>query len=281
MIDLDQLIQQANDLAPLPASTLRLVQMMNSPHCDLADVAELIAFDPALTGNVLRGANAATSGRVERVGTVQEAVGRLGTAQVLALAVAGGAKRYLTGAIPAYDLGEGALWRHAIVVASVAETLPSYCEVEVPPMVFTAAILHDIGKLVLGRFLSPDVVKYIKQAQELDHIERLAAETLLLSVHHGELGGLIAQHWQLPDRVVQAIIHHHDPETVEDVVCDVTYLSNLVGKQIEAMRDGHEFKFSVEPGVMARLGLTDVKLTDLSAEAAARYDIVSGRYNAV
>ena len=38
------------------------------------------------------------------------------------------------------------------------------------------------------------------------------AEREVLTVHHGELGGLIAQHWNLPDIIVRGIMYHHDPE---------------------------------------------------------------------
>jgi len=39
MIDLDRLIEQANAMAPFPASTVRLAQMAADPDCNLTDVA--------------------------------------------------------------------------------------------------------------------------------------------------------------------------------------------------------------------------------------------------
>ena len=50
MIDLDDLIRQTNEMAPLPASTVRLAEMVAHGGGDLQDVAELISFDQALTG---------------------------------------------------------------------------------------------------------------------------------------------------------------------------------------------------------------------------------------
>jgi HD-like signal output (HDOD) protein len=280
MIDLQKLIDDANHLAPLPASTVRLAQMVSSPDCDLADVSQLIAYDPALTANLLRGANSAMSGSSSGITTVQEAVTRLGTARVLALAVASGARPFLSGRLDAYALDEGALWRHSVAAAVAAEVLPSYCEVEIPADVFTATILHDVGKLVMSRFVGPEALGFIRRAREVDGLPALEAEALILGVHHGELGGLIAQHWALPSRVVQGIQHHHHPDDGGDLVCDATYLANLVGHQIEACLEGQELGLFVEPGVCERLGVTPVKIQSLVPIAAARFAQVSCRYNA-
>jgi HD-like signal output (HDOD) protein len=281
MIDLDQLIAQANEMQPLPASTVRLAQMITEPRSHLEDVVELIAFDQALTVKLLRAANSASNSAVSGIGTVQEAVMRLGMAQVLALAVAGATKPLLRAQVPAYGLSEGALWRHSVAAAVAAEVAGGICKVEVPRETFTAALLHDVGKLVMSRFLSPEVLDYIRRAQEIDHLGQLEAEAVLLSVNHGELGGLIAQHWQLPPRVVQGIIYHHAPDEGLDVICHLTCLANQVAKVIEAGLDGQRADITVPPEVCERLGLDSATLDRLCTSASTRFDQVSRRYNAL
>ena len=233
MIDLAPLIEQATELAPLSATTVRLAQVASRSDCDVQEVTELVAFDQALTSKLLRAANAVASGSAIPVGTVDEAVTRLGTAQVLALAVAAGAKPLLQARVPAYGLDEGALWRHSVASAVAAETAPRFCNVEVPPESFTAALLHDVGKLVMGRYLSSEILRFIHRAQEVEHLEALEAESLLLGVNHGELGGIIAQHWELPERIIAGITFHHNPPPDSDVICYLTCLANQVAKWVE------------------------------------------------
>ncbi len=281
MINLDTLIEQANELTPLPATTVRLAQMVGSVDCHLEDMAELIAFDQGLTVKLLRAANSTASASAVPVGTAQEAVFRLGAARVLALTVASGARPFLQTRIPAYGLDEGALWRHSVAAAVAAETAPNFCTVDMPPETFTAALLHDVGKLVMGRFLSPEILDYIRRAQEVDHLGQLAAESLLLNVHHGELGGLVAQHWGLPPRIVQGIIHHHTPDQGLDVICDFTCLANQIAKRIEAGLDGKKFDLTIAPEVMERVGLTSNSLDNFCPIAASRFQQVSRHYNAV
>ncbi len=280
MINIDELIQQANDLAPLPASTVRLAQLVSSPDYHMDEVVALIDFDQALTVKLLRAANSAAEASKTKVGTVIEAVLRLGAARILSMAVATGAKPLLQNRIPAYGLDEGGLWRHSVAAAVAAEVLPGFCQQEIPPESFTAALLHDVGKLVMGRFIDPKILGYIQQAQEVEKIGRLEAEMLIIKVHHAELGGLIARHWQLPERVAQAIGYHHQPELPHERVCDVTYVANQIAKSIEAGLEGRTVETIIDPEVTNRIGLALEKLPELCSTAVTRYQQVSLRYNA-
>jgi HD-like signal output (HDOD) protein len=280
-VNAGDLIRAVQDLSPLPASTVRLTQMIVDSRCGLNDVTELIAFDQALTMKLLRAANSAVSGSHEPVGNVGEAVARMGTAQVLTLAVASGTKSSLQAGIPGYGLAEGALWRHSVAAAVGAEVAPSHCRVEIPPESFTAALLHDVGKLVLGRFLTPEIRGQILQAQSVDGLSLLEAEARVLSVHHAQLGGMIASHWNLPASVVKGITHHHAPAGGEDVICDLTYVANHIAKRIEAELDGRRYEPDIDSEAMERLGMTEDGLEELWMAAIARYSEVKMRYNAV
>ncbi|MBM3838848.1 MAG: HDOD domain-containing protein [Verrucomicrobia bacterium] len=59
LIDPDDLIDRAEALEPLPASTARLVSLINNPDCDVDEISKVIAFDQALTLKLLRDANSA------------------------------------------------------------------------------------------------------------------------------------------------------------------------------------------------------------------------------
>ncbi len=281
MIDLDRLISQASELAPLPNSTVRLFRLLEDPLADVSDMADIIAYDQALTLKLLRAANSAASGSATPVTTVSEAVLRLGAASMVTLAVACGARPVLRPALPAYGLDEGALWRHSVAAAVAAEVLPRFCTAPAPPETFTAALLHDVGKLVMARFLTPEVLDFLQRARASDLLIPLDAEALILGVNHAELGGLIAQHWRLPERVVHGISYHHHPEAGEAIICDYVYTANLLAKHIEAGLDGASCQAAPDADVAARLGLPSPDLAGLVESAALRYREVSGRFDAV
>lgn len=281
MIDIQKLIEQANELSPLPASTVRLARMVSSPESDLNEVAELIEFDQGLTVKLLRAANSAANASATRISNVKEAVGRLGTAQVMAHAMAASTRPFLQSRIHNYGPGEPNLWRHSVAAAVAAEVAPHFCKVPAPPETLTTALLHDIGKLVMSRFLNPEILGFIKSAQEVDHLGEREAESLLLSVDHAELGGLIAQHWELPERIVQGITHHHNPEESEDVICAFTYMANQIAKRIEAGLDGRRLNLVIPDDILEQVGLTKSSLDNYCPIAASRFEQLRKRYDAV
>jgi len=165
VIDLDRLIQQTREMPPFRATTVRLAQMVASPDCDIAEVAQLIAYDEAMTVDLLRAANSAAYANLTKIATVHEALARLGTAQVLAIAVAAGARPHLQSRLPGYNLHDGALWHHSVAAAVAAEVAPRFCKREIPPEVFTAALLHDVGKVLMGRYLDSEILSSIAEAK--------------------------------------------------------------------------------------------------------------------
>ena len=251
--------------------------LASDPSCDLASVTELVAYDQVLTLKLLRAANSVISAPREPVGNVHDAVLRMGAAQVLSFAVAAGTRPFLDGAVPSYGLSEGALWRHSVAAAVAVETLKSF-DLALPADTFTAALLHDVGKLVLDRFINSQTLGYIREAELTGHLSRADAELELLNVQHAELGGVIAQHWNLPPSVVAGIAYHHHPAQSRETIADFTWLANQLAKQIEAGVDGRKFAVALDPGVAERLGLTQSDLEKFGPRAAARYAEIAPWY---
>jgi HD-like signal output (HDOD) protein len=278
MIDLERLIQQTREMAPFRATTVRLAQMVASPDCDISEVADLIGYDEAMTVKLLRAANSAAYANLSPVATAQEAVNRLGTGQVLALAVAAGARPHLQTKLPGYNLNDGALWHHSVAAAVAAEVAPRFCTREVPAEVFTAALLHDVGKVIMGRFLDSEVLRSIAEAKQAHGLTQLEAESRLLGMHHGELGGLVVQHWQLPTGIVTGTIYHHNPAEGHNVICDFTYLANEAAKRIEAELDGCRIRLEIRPDVAERLGIDPSRVEEYREAVFARFTAVSLRY---
>ena len=225
-MDLDALIEQANNLAPLPLSAARLASLVVDPDSHLASLTEVISLDLSLTVWVLRAANSARLAARSPITNVNDAVIRLGRGTILSIVVGAAARKHLQQPVPEYGLGENALWEHSVAAALVAETIERTCKVSVPPEAFAAALLHDIGKLVLGRFLDERTLELLNEAQEHGHLNPLEAEREILKVNHAELGGLVAQKWGLPDSIVKGITYHHQPEESDERICDVVCVSN-------------------------------------------------------
>lgn len=241
MIDLKKLVASASKLDPLPDTVLRLVDLLQKPDVEIKEVEQAFAADGALTAQLLRQANSAGSAAANKIGTVDAAVVRLGLDSVLALAVGAAAQKHLNAPATAFGLNEGDLWRHGQYARLAVDAMRRLLRKKIPPEAQTAALLHDIGKIVMARFLKPDVLAVLYAANDGEPAVRLQAEREVLEVHHGELGGLIAQSWNLPDPIVRGIIYHHTPnECVEadNSICHITCLANWIAHAAWAKKKG-------------------------------------------
>jgi len=216
LIDLDGLIRETDRLDPLPPSATRLAALLGRDDWEMSDLVGIVRLDPALTGRLLRLANAAASAGASRISTVRDAAMRLGAGSVVGAAVAGATARMLQEPLEAYGAEAGTLWRHSVAAALSVEWLPRVARLRPPAEAFTAAVLHDAGKLVLCSQLGADVVGFLERAHAEGGLTVADAELEVLGVTHAELGGLLAQHWGLPAAIGCAIAHHHDPEVVPD-----------------------------------------------------------------
>lgn len=278
LLDLEALIAQASQLTPLPQSTVKLAALVGSKRDNVAEVADIVTFDPALTFRLIRVANSALSGGTQPITNVRDAVGRLGTAQVFSLAVASSVQPHMQKNIPEYGFSDQDFWRHSVAAAVATEVAQPFCQVDLPSESFTAALLHDIGKLIMARFLSTEILELMHEGRKSAGLTFLEAETKILRVHHGELGGIIAQHWKFPERIVKGIIFHHEPDAGDDPICDMVYMANLIAKQAIAPAD-QQADLTFNPGSVQRLGSSKENIESWIDAARQRFDQVRTRYN--
>ena len=164
MLDQSELVRAAYALDPLPASVSRLATLVARENWSVKEAEDVIALDQALTVKILRLANSAAGGSRLKIATVGDALVRLGVGVVLSMATGSSVQRLIRVGLPEYGLSEGDLWRHSVAAALASEAAASVCQTPVPPESFTAALLHDIGKLVLVQFLDPDLLRYLGEA---------------------------------------------------------------------------------------------------------------------
>ncbi len=257
--------KEIEKLAPMPASLSRLASVVNDPSSSAADIVMVIELDQALTANILRMANSAWSASATPIDTVRAAVLRLGGGRVFELAVGQQVSGAMSRSCPAFELGEYELWRHGVAAALATEHLGGFANVHIPGVAFTAALLHDVGKLILTRHVGPDVVRRIRQSAEAEQTTFLAAERKVLGTDHAEAGAAVARHWRFPAEIVNAIERHHEPDIAVDRVLDAVHIANAVAKLAGIGLGSEQMNMNASAHAAARLGLSSGGLESLCA----------------
>ncbi len=271
-------LEQVDHLEPLPATLARLVPALSDDRADAREIAEILENDPALSANVLRAANSTLYGGRFEVRRVRDAVVRLGLETILQMALG----PHLKGmAVPArlYDLGEDDLLLHAALVSWAAGEIGRRCpEAGIPGTAGLAGLLHDLGKLLMARYLDADPGEIADLASR-EGIPFVEAERRLLGTDHAEVGGRMADRWGFPPEIVRAIRDHHaDPVPGGHPVLDAVVLANYVAKTVGIGLGAEGMNFRLDPACRERVGMDEATFELLCADAALRLDQLREAY---
>jgi putative nucleotidyltransferase with HDIG domain len=206
---LDDYINQVTTLQPAPRVLAQLLVLLKKEDTDSAQVVELISFDPALTAKVLQRCNSVFWSAAHPVADMNEAVARVGFNEIYRLVALVVGEGVLRQPQAGYRLAGGELWQHSVTTALAARVIARRLGAD-ENLVFTAGLLHDIGKLVLSSFLE-DAYEPLLSRLEPSGLSFLEAEKSILGVEHAEVGGRLLTRWRFPASLINAVGWHHDP----------------------------------------------------------------------
>jgi len=211
---IDKILKSINTIPAFPATGNKVAQLLNKPDYSVLQVANVIKYDPSITANILKMANSAYFGPRHKISTINDAVIYLGQKNLLqAIQTAGVSKYYKKGTPGYYDKATD-LWEHSVAVALMSQILSRKITGNEDTTLYTAALLHDVGKIIMGEFVRDELVK-ISALVESGKVSFLEAEEIVLGINHADLGGRIAQHWNFPVEIRDAISFHHRPDLLE------------------------------------------------------------------
>ena len=226
-----------NRLPPFPATVHKVTCLINNPDSSLSELVEVIRLDQGITANILRMSNSAYFGLRYKVDNVHDAIMFLGKQNVVRAVMAAGTSRFFKDT-PGYDAEAKDLWEHAVGAALMSQILAEKIFKREDPKLFTAALLHDIGKIILGEFVSE---KYheIKNLISLKTCSFLEAEEEVLGMNHAGLGGVITAAWHFPQDIQQAIAYHHRPDRHPTTASPMPWLIHLADQACLMMGIGY------------------------------------------
>ncbi len=274
MQKLDSFIDRVTALPPAPRMLPELLHMLAQDETDAADIVRLITFDPSLTAQVLRRCNSAHYGFAAPAQHLQEAVVRIGLGGVYRVVARVVGERTLGAAQAGYGIAQGDLWKHSAVTAVAAQIIARKAG-EDESAVFTAALLHDLGKLILSTSVE-GVYSDLVNDPENTVQSFVEAEKDALGVEHAEIGGRLLARWNFPEHLVAAVWHHHDPARAESSVrmTACVHLGDIVAHTLGHGygRGAYAVRFRRE--ALELLGLSSTDLDAIIMQASLEADAI-------
>lgn len=208
-ITLERIIAKTGDLPPIPTTAIRALEMTNDPQVSVRELQAVLAQDQALTARILRISNSSMYGLRREIGTVSHAVAILGldtTRSILAAACV--QQVFQTGMVRARDLGTKLLSDHSWGAGLCSRIIAKHVRYHAQEEAFLAGLMHDIGKPVLLKNLADrymPIINDVYRGEATFH----DTELVILGFSHAQVGAILAEKWNFPPQLAEAIGHHH------------------------------------------------------------------------
>jgi HD-like signal output (HDOD) protein/CheY-like chemotaxis protein len=264
-------IRQTLELRPVPPVLHHVASMTADAHVSMHDIVDVIRQDQALALRVLKIANSSFYTTGSRAHNLLEAAGRLGMNGIRNAVVTVVSLDQFTG-VARSGLIPQRFWEHSLATAAMAKSLAAITSRDDGEEIFLAALLHDVGRLVLAAAFPAEYRQMLETSrsngESLDAAERHA-----FKICHSEITRIVLQRWNLAAPIiVSAALHEHDARELQSLKnnahpATIVALSDRLAHAMVLGDSGDARLFPLEPLTEA-LGLSPGAIGKIGREAA-------------
>ncbi|MCB0826992.1 MAG: HDOD domain-containing protein [Armatimonadetes bacterium] len=202
-------MSRSENLPVLPQAVSAILKLADDPNASQRDLEKAFEKDPAITAKILRVANSAYYGG-NQVPSIGRAISMLGITTIRSLVVGVAFQQVVSSKNSSRLFNKLDYWTHSLSVAVTSRIigklkLPSRSE-----ELYCAGMMHDIGYLVLERFMPSELDKALEDAKKSGG-SLVSCEQSVIGFTHAEVGAMLAEKWGLSEVIKNAIKFHHDP----------------------------------------------------------------------
>ena len=257
---LDYIFESLSELPAFPKVVQEALKLLDDPNTTTEELAGLLKYDQSLTANMLRLTNSAHFGLSRQVTNLDTALALLGQQQVRQILIASASMPFLSEKIDGYDMQAADLWIHGMGCSIISEHVAACCDYSEPSVLFTAALLHDVGKTVMHMYVGPRLREIVARANA-ENIAFTEAEWAVLGGDHAVIGSDILRKWDFPPDIVRAVRNHHDPDLyIQDKLSAMVALSDILTVQLGIGVGVDGFRYRIHPELLSVLDLDRKKL---------------------
>ncbi|MBI5097899.1 MAG: HDOD domain-containing protein [Nitrospirae bacterium] len=255
-----RIIKDTRSLPTLPGIITKLSSLADDGKVSVDEMARVVTSDQVLSAKVLKLVNSPFYGFSGRISTVSKALILLGVNVVKSLAISSSI----------FDIMEKnivGLWEHSLGAAVAANIIARELNLPEREEISTAALLHDIGKVIIKLKLEEDydhLVNVIKE-KELPMID---CERELFNIDHAEIGEWLGKSWLLPEKLIEPIACHHHVEksNAQRAKTAVVHIADVLTKASGFGFSGDDFVPHIQKVAWEKLGLTHLMLKEIVEE---------------
>jgi HD-like signal output (HDOD) protein len=266
-----EIINLISTVTELPANAATIIAIINDPEFKMSELERAISVSPSLSAVLLRLSNSVYYAGSRSIATIRQAITRLGAKKIYEIVVAASSSQVASREIKGYGLPPGELWHKMVLTSFATVELGEELKLELPDYTFTAALLHAIGKVLLGSMLEVDAEPILKAARE-ENIPFHEAEEKILGINHAEAGSILLNQWQLPGEIVNCVRNYNEPSAAEkpDQVTEIIHLAAYAVHMTGIGAGVDELKYRPDDNVLSKYKIRIKKLETALSRATQR-----------
>ncbi len=211
MKDITEVVKSIKKLPPMPAVVNKILRIANDPSTSAKSMIKVIELDQNITANVLKLCNSSYYALPKKVASLSDAVVYLGNQTLVDMVLAGFSADMMGGESNGYLMKSGQLWEHSVTCATLAKEIAKAANCSDAQIAYSSGLMHDIGKVIMDKFLAEEVEEISKKAEKEDRaFDEIEKE--VIGFTHAEIGAMLTREWGLPEEIINAIKYHHAPE---------------------------------------------------------------------
>jgi len=226
---LDAMLASIEELPSIPETLIEILKIIDDPDSSPSDLADVVRLDAPLMAKILRLANSPYYSSRGDLSDINRCVSVLGYRTVRQVAICVTVATSLVSAVSRAQgrLDYRELWRHSVVTGAIAKHLARIVGYQDPEEIFTAGLLHDMGKFVLEIYAPEAYDRAILMRSE-SQCRLVDIETETFGCDHTTIGGAFARSWRFPELMATCFESHHIEMTPEKAVDRSAHAAALV-----------------------------------------------------
>jgi len=246
-----KIVNEVGDLPTFPEHIIELQSMCKKEKITIGELANKISLDPSLSASVLKLSNSAGFITSKKIESIVEAVKIIGLKNLNSILIASSARKIMEERFPTFR----DVWSHCSKAAFYSRLLAQKCGMnKISDMVFLSAMLHDLGKIIL---LSANQ-ELTNQIEQISANRQMRTSTVLeeisMGISHSTIGKMIAEKWNFPNYISEAIAYHHSPLQASEENKDVVFLTYIANSLCMIEEKKFEY-FYLEDEVLKRFNM--------------------------
>lgn len=219
----------ALDLPALPEIAVRMQAAMKDPDIDIERLSRVAAMDVAVAGGLLKAANSALYGTGNPVGSLRDAIVRLGLTVTRRLVVTIAIQQVFRTESGLLRKRMQALWDRSVMVSALSFVIARRCPGFDPEHALLAGLLHDVGEV--------PILDYA--ARHRDRIGDGELDSIIDNLRV-VVGELVVESWKLGPSVQEVVAECGDwyrEHSATPDYCDLVVVARLYFLKEQGARD--------------------------------------------